>query len=207
MPNPKLPLVPGHEIVGEIDVLGEGVRHFRVGDRVGIPWLGWTCGNAPFARADARICALQAKFTGYTIDGGYAEFAVADARFCFPIPDAFDDVSAAPLLCAGLIGYRSLRKAGRAQRLGIYGFGAAAHIVAQVARHEGREVFAFTRPGDTAAQEFARRLGAAWAGDSGQAPPEKLGAAIIFAPAGASWCRSPCAHSSRAGSWFAAGFT
>ncbi len=182
--HPKLPLVPGHEIVGEIDVLGEGVRHLRVGDRVGIPWLGWTCGKCAFCMNGRENLCAQAKFTGYTIDGGYAEFAVADARFCFPIPEAFDDVSAAPLLCAGLIGYRSLRKAGGARRLGIYGFGAAAHIVVQVARHEEREVFAFTRPGDTAAQEFARRLGAAWAGDSGQPPPEKLGAAIIFAPAG-----------------------
>ncbi len=184
LPNPKLPLVPGHEIVGEIDLVGGGMRHFRVGDRVGIPWLGSTCGTCAFCTSGRENLCAKAKFTGYTIDGGYAEFAVADARFCFPIPEVFDDVSAAPLLCAGLIGYRSLRKAGRAPRLGIYGFGAAAHIVAQVARHEGRQVFAFTRPGDTAAQEFARRLGAVWAGDSDEAPPEKLGAAIIFAPAG-----------------------
>jgi propanol-preferring alcohol dehydrogenase len=184
LPHPKLPLIPGHEIVGRIAEIGRGVERFRAGDRVGIPWLGWTCGECAFCRSERDNLCDRARFTGYTIDGGYAEFTVADARFCFPIPDAFDDVAAAPLLCAGLIGYRSLRKTGDARRLGIYGFGAAAHIVAQVARYQGREVFAFTRPGDMAAQEFARRLGATWAGGSDEAPPEKLDAAIIFAPAG-----------------------
>jgi len=184
LPNPKLPLIPGHEIVGRIIAIGEGVGDFSTGDRIGIPWLGWTCGNCRFCRSDQENLCDHARFTGYTIDGGYAEFTVADARFCFPLPDAFDDVACAPLLCAGLIGYRSLRKAGNARRLGIYGFGAAAHIVTQVARFEGREIFAFTRRGDTAAQKFARRLGAAWAGSSEDAPPEPLDAAIIFAPAG-----------------------
>ncbi|MHA3771349.1 zinc-dependent alcohol dehydrogenase family protein [Verrucomicrobiota bacterium sgz303538] len=184
LPNPKLPLIPGHEIVGRIEQLGPGVDRFRIGDRVGIPWLGWTCGECKFCRSQRENLCNRARFTGYTLDGGYAEFTLADARFCFPIPDVYDDVSAAPLLCAGLIGYRSLRKAGDAARLGIYGFGAAAHIVTQVARFEGREVFAFTRPGDIAAQDFARRLGAVWAGGSDEMPPEKLDAAIIFAPAG-----------------------
>lgn len=183
--EPKLPLIPGHEIVGRIERIGEGVGHFSVGDRVGIPWLGWTCGECRYCRSGQENLCDQARFTGYTIDGGYAEFTVADSRFCFPLPDAFDDVACAPLLCAGLIGYRSLRKAGDARRLGIYGFGAAAHIVAQVARFEGREVFAFTRPGDTTAQSFARHLGAGWAGSSDDAPPAPLDAAIIFAPAGA----------------------
>ncbi len=184
LPNPKLPLIPGHEIVGRIEKLGAGVERFRPGDRVGIPWLGWTCGECGFCRSGRENLCDRARFTGYTIDGGYAELTRADARFCFPLPDAFDDVAAAPLLCAGLIGYRSLRKTGDARRLGIYGFGAAAHIVAQVARFQGREIFAFTRPGDTTAQEFARRLGAVWAGGSDEAPPEKLDAAIIFAPTG-----------------------
>jgi len=184
LPNPKLPLIIGHEIVGRVAEIGAGVEHFRVGERVGIPWLGWTCGECRFCRAGRENLCEHARFTGYTIDGGYAESAVADARFCFRIPDGYDDVSAAPLLCAGLIGYRCLRKAGDAQRLGIYGFGAAAHIIAQVARHEGREVFAFTTPGDVAAQEFARRLGAQWAGGSDEAPPKSPDAAIIFAPVG-----------------------
>jgi propanol-preferring alcohol dehydrogenase len=184
LPNPKLPLIPGHEIVGRIEETGSGVEKFEVGDRVGIPWLGWTCGECEYCLSDRENLCESARFTGYTIDGGYAEFTVADARFAFPIPDAFDDVSAAPLLCAGLIGYRSLRKTGEAKRLGIYGFGAAAHIVAQIARYEGRDVFAFTRPGDTAAQEFARSLGAHWAGGSNEAPPQELDAAIIFAPIG-----------------------
>ena len=184
LPNPKLPLVPGHEVVGCIEEVGDGVANFRVGDRVGIPWLGWTCGECEYCLSARENLCERARFTGYTIDGGYAEFAVADARFAFRLPDAFDDVSAAPLLCAGLIGYRSLRKAGDAKRLGIYGFGAAAHIVAQVARHEGRDVFAFTRPGDTEAQEFARSLGAHWAGGSDETPPQELDAAIIFAPIG-----------------------
>jgi propanol-preferring alcohol dehydrogenase len=184
LPDPKLPLIIGHEIVGRIAALGAGVDRFAIGDRVGIPWLGWTCGQCEFCRSNRENLCDRARFTGYTIDGGYAEFTVADARFCFPLPGPLEDVAAAPLLCAGLIGYRSLRLAGDATRLGLFGFGAAAHIVAQVARHQGREVFAFTRPGDTKAQEFARDLGAAWAGDSDKAPPEPLDAAIIFAPAG-----------------------
>ncbi len=183
--KPKLPLIPGHEIVGRIERLGEDVRDFQVGERVGIPWLGWTCGECKYCRSGRENLCARALFTGYTIDGGYAEYTVAHTRFCFRIPEVYDDVSAAPLLCAGLIGYRSLRKAGDARRLGIYGFGAAAHIIAQVARHQGREVFAFTRPGDAAAQNFALRLGASWAGGSDQTPPEKLDAAIIFAPIGA----------------------
>ena len=185
LPNPKLPLIPGHEIVGHIEELGEGVDGFRIGDRVGIPWLGWTCGECNFCRSGRENLCRRARFTGYTIDGGYAEHVAADARFCFRIPDSYDDVSATPLLCAGLIGYRSLRKAGDAKRLGLYGFGAAAHIVAQIARHQGRDVFAFTRPGDAEAQKFAVRLGAVWAGGSDETAPEKLDAAIIFAPIGA----------------------
>ena len=185
LPNPKLPLIPGHEIVGHIEELGEGVDGFRIGERVGIPWLGWTCGECNFCRSGRENLCRRALFTGYTIDGGYAEHVAADARFCFRIPDSYDDVSATPLLCAGLIGYRSLRKAGDAKRLGLYGFGAAAHIVAQIARHQGRDVFAFTRPGDAEAQKFAVRLGAVWAGGSDETAPEKLDAAIIFAPIGA----------------------
>jgi len=183
--EPKLPLVPGHEIIGRIEEIGDGVADLRIGDRVGIPWLGWTCGECEYCTSGRENLCQRARFTGYTIDGGYAEFTVADAGFAFRIPDTFNDVSAAPLLCAGLIGYRSLRKAGDAKRLGIYGFGAAAHIVAQVARYEGRDVFAFTRAGDTDGQKFARDLGAEWAGDSNEAPPEALDAAIIFAPVGA----------------------
>ena len=184
LPDPKLPLVPGHEIVGSIEGIGEGVTRYRPGERVGIPWLGWTCGQCAFCLSDRENLCSRARFTGYTLDGGYADYTVANASFCFPLPDTFSDASAAPLLCAGLIGYRSLRKTGDAQRLGLYGFGAAAHIVAQVARFQGRQVFAFTRPGDVAAQAFARRLGAVWAGGSEELPPEKLDAAIIFAPAG-----------------------
>jgi propanol-preferring alcohol dehydrogenase len=184
LPKPKLPLVPGHEIVGHIAALGEGVTRFKVGERVGIPWLGWTCGECKFCQSGRENLCVRAKFTGYTLDGGYGEYTIADARFCFRIPEAYSDAEAAPLLCAGLIGYRSLAKAGDARRLGIYGFGAAAHIVAQVARHQGREVFAFTRPGDAAAQQFAKSLGAVWAGDSTSPPPAPLDAAIIFAPAG-----------------------
>jgi alcohol dehydrogenase, propanol-preferring len=183
--EPKLPLVPGHEIIGRIEEIGDGVADLRIGDRVGVPWLGWTCGECDYCTSGRENLCERARFTGYTIDGGYAEFTVADARFAFPIPDMFDDVSAAPLLCAGLIGYRSLRKAGDAKRLGIYGFGAAAHIVAQLARYEGREVFAFTRTGDTQGQKFARDLGARWAGGSNETPPQELDAAIIFAPIGA----------------------
>lgn len=184
LPNPKLPLIPGHEIVGRIEQVGENVENFKIGERVGIPWLGWTCGKCKYCRSDRENLCERAQFTGYTIDGGYTEYTVADARFCFRIPEAYDDVSAAPLLCAGLIGYRSLRKTGDAKLLGIYGFGAAAHIITQVACYQGREVFAFTRPGDTAAQNFARRLGAVWADGSDQTPPQKLDAAIIFAPVG-----------------------
>jgi alcohol dehydrogenase, propanol-preferring len=184
LPDPKLPLVLGHEIVGGIETLGPDVQGFEVGDRVGIPWLGWTCGECKFCRTERENLCQRARFTGYTIDGGYAEYTVADARFCFRIPESYDDAASAPLLCAGLIGYRCLRKAGDARRLGIYGFGAAAHIIAQVARHQEREVFAFTTPGDTTAQEFARRLGAKWAGGSDETPPQTLDAAIIFAPVG-----------------------
>jgi propanol-preferring alcohol dehydrogenase len=185
LPEPKLPLVPGHEIVGRVEAVGERVENFRIGERVGIPWLGWTCGECEYCISERENLCERARFTGYTIDGGYADFTVADARFAFRIPDSFNDVAAAPLLCAGLIGYRSLRKAGDAKRLGIFGFGAAAHIVAQIARFEGCEVFAFTRPNDTEAQEFARGLGASWTGGSDEAPPEELDAAIIFAPVGA----------------------
>ena len=185
LPDPKLALILGHEIVGQVAEVGGEVEDFRIGERVGIPWLGWTCGRCTFCLSGRENLCERARFTGYTIDGGYAEYTVADARFCFRIPDAYDDVAAAPLLCAGLIGYRCLRKVGDARRLGIYGFGAAAHIIAQVARHQSREVFAFTTPGDTTAQEFARRLGAKWAGGSDEAPTEALDGAIIFAPVGA----------------------
>ena len=184
LPNPKLPLIPGHEIVGRVESCGEGVDHFRLGDRVGIPWLGWTCGQCQFCKSGRENLCERARFTGYTIDGGYAEMAVADARYCFHIPESYRDIEAAPLLCAGLIGYRSLRKTGEAKRIGIYGFGAAAHIITQVARHEQRMIYAFTRPGDKTAQEFAYGMGADWAGDSDHLPPEKLDAAIIFAPLG-----------------------
>jgi propanol-preferring alcohol dehydrogenase len=183
--DPKLPLILGHEIVGHVDAVGDGVEHVARGDRVGVPWLGWTCGTCAYCRSGRENLCAHAKFTGYTIDGGYAEQTVADARYCFPIPDAFGDLEAAPLLCAGLIGFRSLRAAGGARRLGLYGFGAAAHIIAQVAVHEGREVFAFTKVGDRAGQHFARSLGATWAGGSDEQPPEQLDAAIIFAPVGA----------------------
>jgi propanol-preferring alcohol dehydrogenase len=186
--EPKLPLVPGHEIVGEVTEIGagngDGSSRFRIGERVGVPWLGWTCGECRYCLSGRENLCVRARFTGYQIDGGYAEYTVADERYCFPIPESYGDAEAAPLLCAGLIGYRTLRMAGDAKRLGIYGFGAAAHIVAQVARHQGREVFAFTRPGDTAAQEFARTLGCVWAGGSNDTPPEPLDAALIFAPAG-----------------------
>jgi propanol-preferring alcohol dehydrogenase len=185
LPEPKLPLVLGHEIVGEVASVGTGVDRFTAGDRVGVPWLGWTCGACRYCRAGKENLCDRARFTGYQIDGGYAEYAVADARFCFPLPTTYSDADAAPLLCAGLIGHRALRAAGQAERLGIYGFGAAAHIVAQVARHEGRRVFAFTRPEDTEGQGFALELGAAWAGPSTEPAPEALDAAIIFAPVGA----------------------
>ena len=185
LPHPKLPLVLGHEIVGTVERVGAGVDRFTGGQRVGVPWLGWTCGECRYCRAGRENLCDGARFTSYLIDGGYAEYTIADARFCFPIPDGYDDLAAAPLLCAGLIGYRALVAAGDAERLGLYGFGAAAHIVAQVARHQGRRVFAFTRPGDDQAQQFARRLGAAWAGASDAQAPEPLDAAIIFAPVGA----------------------
>ena len=182
--DPKLPLIPGHQIVGEVVETGERVERFAPGDRVGVPWLGWTCGRCHYCLSGRENLCDYARFMGYQIDGGYAEYAVADHRFCFPISDV-SDLQAAPLLCAGLIGYRSLKMAGDAERLGLYGFGAAAHIVIQVARHQGREVFAFTRDGDEEAQNFAREMGALWAGDSSQPPPEELDAAIIFAPIGA----------------------
>ncbi len=182
--KPKLPLVLGHEIVGRVAALGADVSRFAAGDRVGIPWLGWTCGHCVFCRSGRENLCARARFTGYDIDGGYAEYTVADERYCFSISSIYSDAEAAPLMCAGLIGYRCLRAAGDAARLGIYGFGAAAHIIAQVARHQGRRVFAFVRPGDDTAQRFALDLGAVWAGDSTQTPPEPLDAAIIFAPAG-----------------------
>lgn len=185
LPRPTLPLVPGHEVVGEVVGLGDRVEGFAVGERVGVPWLGWTCGECRYCVSGRENLCGRARFTGYDLDGGYAEYTVADARFCFPLPPAYGDGEAAPLLCAGLIGYRSLRMAGNAERLGIYGFGAAAHIVAQVARHEGRRVFAFTRAGDEEAQRFARELGAEWAGASDERPPGELDAAILFAPVGA----------------------
>ncbi|UCF68167.1 MAG: zinc-dependent alcohol dehydrogenase family protein [Acidobacteriota bacterium] len=182
--QPKLPLIPGHEIVGIVDALGEDAISLAPGARVGIPWLGSTCGLCgPCRRGRENLCD-NAGFTGYTLDGGYAEFALVDARYAFPLPDAYDDVHAAPLLCAGLIGYRSLVMAGDAERLGLYGFGAAAHIVCQLATFQGREVYAFTKPGDTAAQEFARSLGACWAGDSDEQPPVRIDAAILYAPVG-----------------------
>jgi propanol-preferring alcohol dehydrogenase len=184
LPNPKLPLVPGHEIVGVVAELGGRVERFTVGDRVGVPWLGFTCGKCPYCLSGQENLCDFARFTGYTLDGGYAEYTAADERYCFPIPRGYSDAEAAPLLCAGLIGYRSLVMTGEARRLGIYGFGAAAHIIAQVARHQGRQVYAFTRPGDQAAQQFARHLGAVWVGDSTEKPPEELDAAIIFAPVG-----------------------
>jgi propanol-preferring alcohol dehydrogenase len=184
--HPKLPLVPGHEIVGSVAATGDGVTGFSIGDRVGVPWLGWTDGTCRYCRAGRENLCERALFTGYTRDGGYAQFTVADQRYCFRLPAAVDDMHAAPLLCAGLIGYRSYRMTGPGvERLGIYGFGAAAHILAQIAVHQGKRVYAFTRPGDTASQEFARRLGAAWAGASNVQPPEPLDAAIIFAPVGA----------------------
>jgi alcohol dehydrogenase, propanol-preferring len=185
LPDPKLPLVPGHEIIGTVVEKGESVDRFAVGDRVGVPWLGWTCGVCEYCRSGRENLCDRARFTGYQIDGGYAELTVADQRYCFAIDPRYGDVEAAPLMCAGLIGYRTLRIAGDAPLIGIYGFGAAAHIVAQVACHQGRRLFAFTRPGDITAQDFARSLGAEWAGGSDQLPPEPLDAALIFAPVGA----------------------
>ncbi|HWH80492.1 MAG TPA: alcohol dehydrogenase catalytic domain-containing protein, partial [Candidatus Binatus sp.] len=182
--QPRLPLIPGHEIVGTVTELGDTVSRFKVGDRVGVPWLGWTCGDCRYCTNGQENLCDQAKFTGYTLSGGYADYTVADERFCFLIPDSYTDAQAAPLLCAGLIGYRSLVKTGDAKRIGIYGFGAAAHIVAQVANYQQREIYAFARPGDETAKHFAMNLGAVWAGGSKELPPIQLDAAIIFAPAG-----------------------
>jgi len=180
----KMPIIPGHEIVGTVVARGEGAGRFAVGGRVGVPWLGATCGACNFCLSGRENLCSEARFTGYHLDGGYAEYTIAGERFCFALPAAYSDVEAAPLLCAGLIGYRSLAMAGDARRLGIYGFGAAAHIIAQVARHQGREIYAFTRPGDSDGQRFARDLGAVWTGDSNATPPQPLDAAIIFAPVG-----------------------
>jgi len=185
LPDPKLPLVLGHQTVGRVEQIGDNVDGFAIGDRVGIPWLGWTDGDCAYCRSNRENLCDRAQFTGYNIDGGYAEFAVADARYCFHLPNQYNDVEVAPLLCAGMLGYRSYRKTGDARRLGIYGFGNAAHLIAQVALYEKKEIYAFTRPGDEAGQKAARSLGAIWAGDSDEMPPEKLDAAIIFAPVGA----------------------
>ncbi|WP_298825963.1 zinc-dependent alcohol dehydrogenase family protein [uncultured Piscinibacter sp.] len=185
LPLPDHPVVPGHEIVGRVEALGEGVSAFSLGERVGVPWLGWTCGACSHCRAGRENLCEQARFTGWQIPGGYAAHALADARYVFRLPDRYSDEQASPLLCAGLIGYRAYAMAGEAARLGLYGFGAAAHLIAQVAVHQGREVHAFTRRGDAAAQALARELGAAWAGGSDEAPREPLDAALIFAPVGA----------------------
>jgi len=182
--NPNLPLILGHQIVGTVQEIGADVSGFSTGDKVGVPWLGSTCGHCEFCASDQENLCDHAQFTGYDINGGFAEYAVAESRFCFPIPSEYPATQAAPLLCAGLIGYRSLRKTGDAQTLGFYGFGSAAHILTQVALHQGKQVFAFTRPGDTKGQQFARSLGATWAGGSETLPPQKLDAAIIFAPVG-----------------------
>ena len=199
LPDPKLPLILGHQIVGQVEEIGEemwegperpdsrgtkAASTFTIGDRVGIPWLGWTDGDCAYCRSGRENLCDNARFTGYTIDGGYAEFTVADARYCFHLPERYDDVEVAPLLCAGLIGYRSYRKTGDARHLGIYGFGNAAHLIAQIALHQGRELFVFTRPGDKATQQAAKELGAIWAGGSDEMPPEKLDAALIFASVG-----------------------
>jgi propanol-preferring alcohol dehydrogenase len=185
LPDPKLPLVPGHQVVGTVAAAGEGASRFASGDRVGVPWLGWTDGECKFCRSGRENLCERARFTGYQLDGGYAELVVADERFCHPLARGLDDVHTAPLLCAGLIGYRALQACGEVERVGLYGFGASAHIVCQVAKHLGQTVFAFTRPGDDEGQAFARELGADWAGGSDEAPPEPLEAAIIFAPVGA----------------------
>jgi len=182
--EPKLPLVLGHQIVGAVAGVGEGTERYAVGDRVGVPWLGWTCGECRYCASGRENLCDRARFTGYDIDGGYAELAVADQRFCFPVPGGYPDEQAAPLLCAGLIGYRALRLVGDAERIGFYGFGASAHILCQVAVHQGRRVFVFTREGDAESQQFARSLGAEWAGSSEEAPPEELDGAIVFAPVG-----------------------
>ena len=185
LPDPKPSLVPGHEIVGVVAEKGAKVDRFSIGDRVGVPWLGWTCGACAFCRTGRENLCDKARFTGYQIDGGFAQLAVADQRFCFALPPGYTDLQAAPLLCAGLIGYRALRAAGDGRRRGLYGFGAAAHLIAQVAVFQKREVYAFTRPGDAGAQRFARQLGAVWTGGADTAPPEPLDAALIFAPVGA----------------------
>jgi propanol-preferring alcohol dehydrogenase len=184
LPDPKLPLILGHQIVGRVEEIGAENSNFAIGDRVGIPWLGWTDGDCAYCRSGRENLCDNARFTGYTIDGGYAEFTVADARYCFHLPERYDDVEVAPLLCAGLIGYRSYLKTGEARRLGIYGFGNAAHLIAQIAIYEGRELFVFTRPDDKATQKAAKECGAVWAGGSDEMPPEKLDAAIIFASVG-----------------------
>jgi propanol-preferring alcohol dehydrogenase len=183
--QPKLPLVPGHEIIGQVVARGEGAERHAIGDRVGVSWLAWTDGDCRYCRAGQENLCDSALFTGYTVDGGYSDYMLVHGQYCFPAPAGYEAAEAAPLMCAGLIGYRSLIKAGEARRVGIYGFGAAAHIITQVARHQGREIYAFTRPGDQEGQAFAIELGAAWAGDSGQAPPDQLDGAIIFAPVGA----------------------
>jgi len=184
LPNPRQPVIPGHEIIGEVIQKGAAVDRFDIGDRVGVPWLGWTCGDCEYCQSGRENLCGKARFTGYQIDGGYAELTVADQRFCFTVGNQYSDLDAAPLLCAGLIGYRALKMAGEARNLGIYGFGAAAHIVTQVAQYEGRKVYAFTREGDDAAQAFAKELGAVWAGSSASPPPVPLDAALIFAPVG-----------------------
>jgi propanol-preferring alcohol dehydrogenase len=184
LPTCTIPVVPGHEVVGRVERVGDGVEEFSVGERVGIPWLGWSCGRCEYCLAGRENLCPRARYTGYQIDGGYAEYAVADARFCFPLPSGFDDLHAAPLLCAGLIGYRAYRMAGAADRIGIYGFGAAAHVIAQVAVHQQREVYAFVRPEDDAGRRFALTLGVSWAGASNEPPPAPLDAALIFAPTG-----------------------
>ena len=184
LPEARLPLVPGHQIVGTVDDCGPGVSRLRPGDRVGVPWLGWTCNRCGYCRSSRENLCDRARFTGYHRDGGYAEYAAADERYCFPIPPIYSDVQAAPLLCAGLIGFRSLRMTGEARRVGFYGFGSAAHLLVQAALHQDRQVYAFTRAGDRAGQEFALRSGAVWSGESGQEPPVPLDAAIIFAPVG-----------------------
>ncbi|XXF78622.1 zinc-dependent alcohol dehydrogenase family protein [Myxococcaceae bacterium GXIMD 01537] len=184
LPHPKLPLVPGHEIIGTVVERGEGVQGFAPGARVGVPWLGWSCGTCRFCTSGRENLCDSARFTGYQLDGGYADYTVADHRFCFPIPAGYTDAQAAPLMCAGVIGYRALHLAGEGAKLGLYGFGAAAHVLTQVVRYQGRRVFAFTRPGDSAGQAFARGLGAEWAGGADTLPPERLDAAILFAPAG-----------------------
>lgn len=182
--EPKLPIIPGHQIVGRIIELGDGITKFKVGDRVGVPWLGYSCGKCDYCRSGRENLCDYAKYTGYQIDGGYAEKCVANEDYCFPVPEGYPDMQAAPLLCAGLIGYRSLKLAGEGKRLGFYGFGQSAHILIQVAKYQKRQVYSFSRPGDTKSKEFARKLGAVWAGDSQQKPPEVLDAAIIFAPVG-----------------------